>query len=52
MTFALLNDLGPRQNTAGDFWLMVWQENVSQIVMLTNVMEGKKVNFEVIALNQ
>lgn len=52
MTFALLNDLGPRQNTVGDFWLMVWQENVSQIVMLTNVMEGKKVNFEVIALNQ
>lgn len=43
MTFALLNDLGPRQNTVGDFWLMVWQENV---------MEGKKVNFEVIALNQ
>lgn len=52
MTFALLNDLGPRQNTVGDFWLMVWQENVSQIVILTNVMEGKKVNFEVIALNQ
>lgn len=25
---------------------MVWQENVSQIVMLTNVTEGKKVNFD------
>uniref|UniRef100_A0A8W8NZK0 protein-tyrosine-phosphatase n=1 Tax=Magallana gigas TaxID=29159 RepID=A0A8W8NZK0_MAGGI len=33
---------GPRQNTVEEFWLMVWQENVSQIVMLTNVTEGKK----------
>uniref|UniRef100_K1R799 Leukocyte common antigen n=1 Tax=Magallana gigas TaxID=29159 RepID=K1R799_MAGGI len=33
---------GPRKNTVEEFWLMVWQENVSQIVMLTKVTEGKK----------
>ncbi|XP_065921961.1 receptor-type tyrosine-protein phosphatase epsilon [Magallana gigas] len=33
---------GPTQNTVGDFWLMVWQEHVEQIVMLTNLMEGPK----------
>ncbi|XP_052695401.1 receptor-type tyrosine-protein phosphatase epsilon-like [Crassostrea angulata] len=32
----------PTQNTVGDFWLMVWQEHVEQIVMLTNLMEGPK----------
>lgn len=34
---------GPKQNTVNDFWFMVWQENVTQIVMLTNLMEGIKV---------
>lgn len=33
---------GPRQNTVADFWFMVWQENIKQIVMLTNLMEGTK----------
>eukprot|EP00105_Crassostrea_gigas_P000907 XP_011412871.1 PREDICTED: receptor-type tyrosine-protein phosphatase C-like [Crassostrea gigas] len=33
---------GPKQNTVNDFWFMVWQENVTQIVMLTNLMEGIK----------
>lgn len=27
-----------------DFWLMIWQENIEQVVMLTNIMEGTKVN--------
>lgn len=35
---------GPTQNTVEDFWLMVWQEHVEQIVMLTNLKEGPKVN--------
>ena len=34
---------GPKQNTINDFWQMVWQENVTQIVMLTNLMEDGKV---------
>ncbi|XP_061180689.1 receptor-type tyrosine-protein phosphatase T-like [Saccostrea echinata] len=33
---------GPKQNTLNDFWMMMWQENVSQIVMLTNLKEGAK----------
>lgn len=27
-----------------DFWFMIWQENIEQVVMLTNIMEGNKVN--------
>ncbi|XP_061170858.1 receptor-type tyrosine-protein phosphatase mu-like [Saccostrea echinata] len=34
---------GPRQNTLTDFWSMIWQENVTQIVMLTNLKEGNKI---------
>uniref|UniRef100_K1S2T6 Receptor-type tyrosine-protein phosphatase U n=1 Tax=Magallana gigas TaxID=29159 RepID=K1S2T6_MAGGI len=33
---------GPKQNTVADFWLMIWQDNVEQVVMLTNLMEGNK----------
>nr|XP_022311806.1 receptor-type tyrosine-protein phosphatase epsilon-like isoform X2 [Crassostrea virginica] len=33
---------GPKQNTMSDHWLMIWQENVAQIVMLTNLKEGLK----------
>lgn len=36
--------LGPKQNTVADFWCMVWQEHIEQIIMLTNVMEGNTVN--------
>ena len=35
--------IGPKENTVKDFWRMVWQQNVTQIVMLTNIMEGGKV---------
>nr|XP_034320795.1 uncharacterized protein LOC105339512 [Crassostrea gigas] len=33
---------GPKQNTVNDFWVMVWQEKVAQIVMLTNLVEETK----------
>ncbi|XP_076469563.1 uncharacterized protein LOC143299916 isoform X2 [Babylonia areolata] len=33
---------GPRSNTQDDFWRMVWQEGVTDIVMLTNLKEGNK----------
>lgn len=34
---------GPMPNTVADFWEMVWQEDVSLIVMLTQLREGKEV---------
>ncbi|XP_061190825.1 receptor-type tyrosine-protein phosphatase T-like [Saccostrea echinata] len=33
---------GPRQNTVTDYWSMIWQESVNQIIMLTNLKEGNK----------
>lgn len=33
---------GPMPNTVADFWEMVWQEDVSLIVMLTQLREGKE----------
>ncbi|XP_025108251.1 receptor-type tyrosine-protein phosphatase kappa-like [Pomacea canaliculata] len=33
---------GPRSSTVDDLWWMVWQENVTQIIMLTNLKEGRK----------
>nr|KAG5711255.1 hypothetical protein BaRGS_005952 [Batillaria attramentaria] len=38
---------GPRENTAVDFWRMVWQEQIIHIVMLTNLVEiGKSKCYE------
>ena len=34
---------GPLPRTVGDFWHMVWQEKVQFIVMLTNLVEDKKI---------
>ncbi|XP_078328340.1 receptor-type tyrosine-protein phosphatase alpha-like isoform X2 [Crassostrea virginica] len=34
---------GPKDNTLDDFWKMIWQEKVTQIVMLTNIKEGVKI---------
>ncbi|XP_070193914.1 receptor-type tyrosine-protein phosphatase epsilon-like [Littorina saxatilis] len=33
---------GPNDKSPGDFWRMVWQEGITQIVMLTNLKEGGK----------
>nr|XP_034322449.1 receptor-type tyrosine-protein phosphatase epsilon [Crassostrea gigas] len=33
---------GPKPSTVDDFWLMIWQENVVQVIMLTNLKEGTR----------
>ncbi|XP_078330625.1 receptor-type tyrosine-protein phosphatase epsilon-like [Crassostrea virginica] len=33
---------GPRVNTVVDHWRMIWQEHITDIVMLTNLIEGPK----------
>ena len=37
---------GPTPNTVVDFWRMIWQERVPAIVMITNLVEGKKTKCE------
>ncbi|XP_067685089.1 receptor-type tyrosine-protein phosphatase epsilon-like isoform X1 [Haliotis asinina] len=37
---------GPKPGTVHDFWRMVWQEDVTQIVMLTRLMEMNKTKCE------
>ena len=34
---------GPMVNTVNDFWRMIWEQNVSTIVMLTKMIEDNKV---------
>lgn len=36
---------GPTEETVNDFWRMVWQENVSAIIMLTKTFDFTKVSF-------
>nr|XP_034322282.1 uncharacterized protein LOC105327342 isoform X2 [Crassostrea gigas] len=43
---AYIASQGPRANTVVDFWQMVWQENVSVIAMVTNLMEGATIKCE------
>jgi protein tyrosine phosphatase len=35
--------VGPLEETQGDFWLMAWDYDCRSIVMLTNLVERKKV---------
>ncbi|XP_063397974.1 receptor-type tyrosine-protein phosphatase alpha-like isoform X2 [Mytilus trossulus] len=37
---------GPVKNTVADHWKMIWQENIHQIVMVTNLVEGIKTKCE------
>ena len=34
---------GPNKASVCDMWRMIWQENTTKIVMLTNLQEGVKV---------
>ena len=37
---------GPLRSTVDDFWLMIWENKITDIVMLTGVIEGGKVRIE------
>ena len=37
---------GPIPSSIVDFWRMVWQEKVPSVVMITNLVEGKKTKCE------
>lgn len=41
--YVLLFWSGPKPKTISDFWTMIWQEGVCNIVCLTNLKEGTKV---------
>lgn len=36
--------LGPLEATVADHWTMIWQERISVVVMLTNLMEDDTVS--------
>ena len=38
---------GPKENTVNDFWRLVWQQDITQVVMLTNLMERGKVGINI-----
>ena len=37
---------GPTDNNISDFWLMIWQQNIKHIVMVTRLFEANKVMSE------
>ena len=45
-TFSLFCWKGPKPETVDDFWLMVWNENISVIAMIVLTVENGKVSCE------
>lgn len=45
MKRAYIATQGPKSSTLYDFWRMIVQENVYNIIMLANIMENGKVTY-------
>lgn len=49
---SLLALTGPKPETVGDFWRMVWEQKSTTIVMLTNTRERKEAREQIIKSHQ
>ena len=48
---AFIATQGPKQNTIGDFWRMIFEKEVTNIVMLTPLVDRGRVSFSFISLS-